>query len=475
MNKYRLRLEAVNLAAFIDDTNLLSTVRGGGLLLLGATAQVQARYPALEPVTTGASAGVFEFDAPDDSAAARMRDDVDDALRQDDALRHATFVVDVVPASDYADNREELLALNRWRQWRRPTLAFPSTLDDKRWPCHVDGVRPAGAGLVPRRSDHRPWPASVSVHQRWTYGKDQKQAFYRTHAGVEALFTNDFDELSGDPERGDLDGKMAVIYVDGNSFGDVQRRHCASVDTQREWDHYIKEQRRQWLRAFLEQAQADGPGFHTKQRALRIETLLWGGDELMLVVPAWRGWWTLASFFEHGAGWQVFGERLTHAAGLVFCHYKAPIRRVKALARELAETVKAEGGRDENRFAYLVLESFDHVGRDLEGFLVRRWPRLTEWILAGESMQELANQVRALEAAEFPRSKLYAIAKAIAADGGTSERGRAQAQRWIDQAVQSHPASQQAVHRLLTLIRGEHDSAVTWLHVAELWDYLTAD
>jgi hypothetical protein len=42
MSTYHLRLEAVNLDAFVYDTNLLSAVRGGGLLLLRATRDVQS-------------------------------------------------------------------------------------------------------------------------------------------------------------------------------------------------------------------------------------------------------------------------------------------------------------------------------------------------------------------------------------------------------------------------------------------------
>jgi hypothetical protein len=469
MSTYHLRLEAINLDAFVYDTNLVSTVRGGGLLLLGATRAVQTRFPDLQPITTGASAGLYAVEAPDDRAAAALRDDVQTFLRTDADLRHATFAVDVVPGDDFATSREALLALNRWRQWRQPTVAIPSS--EGSGACRVDGVRPVSDEAIPRGSD-KPRPASVSVYRRWRFGVEQKQAFYRQQADVEARFTVDFDELSHDPARGNLHGKLAVIYADGNHFGRIQRDECRTPEGQREFDVYVKGRRRAWLSAFLTAAQAPGSGFHTSEGALRVETLLWGGDELLLVVPAWKGWWTLGHFFEHVAGWSLFGRRLTHAAGLVFCHHNAPIRRIKALAEALAGSVKRQpGGRDDNRFAYQVLESFDHIAGDVDEFRGRRWQLPEELTLAGHDMRTVAQEVCALQAAEFPRSKLHAIAHKLA--GARHDAERAQAREWIEATLASRPAARAPVEALRASFGGRDESAVTWLHVAELWDYLT--
>ena len=87
------------------------------------------------------------------------------------------------------------------------------------------------------------------------------------------------------------------------------------------------------------------PGVGGKvQTKVRIETLLWGGDELIWVVPAWCGMEAVQFFFDNtntkDAVWEVNGRRLTHAAGVVFCSCRAPIRSVVKLAKELAESVK---------------------------------------------------------------------------------------------------------------------------------------
>ena len=46
---YYLRVESVNLSYFIDDTNDLSTTRGGGLLLLEAMEMVEGVIEELSP------------------------------------------------------------------------------------------------------------------------------------------------------------------------------------------------------------------------------------------------------------------------------------------------------------------------------------------------------------------------------------------------------------------------------------------
>ena len=60
MPEYVLRVEGVNFADVIDDTDDLSTRRGGGLLVLNASAQLLETVGAtlrsrLQPVATGAS------------------------------------------------------------------------------------------------------------------------------------------------------------------------------------------------------------------------------------------------------------------------------------------------------------------------------------------------------------------------------------------------------------------------------------
>src|SRR5439155_23707913 len=138
---------------------------------------------------------------------------------------------------------------------------------------------------------------------------------------------------------------------------------CPTPDLLSSFDHTVKNYRRQALTALLH-------SMHTPQEKdlwtsprgyYRLETLLWGGDELIWVVPAWQGWKILSLFYRQSTNWNFAAQPLTHAAGMVFCHHNAPIHSITALAKTLAEVAK-EKSRDQNLFAYLVLESFDHVG-----------------------------------------------------------------------------------------------------------------
>ena len=149
---------------------------------------------------------------------------------------------------------------------------------------------------------------------------------------------------------------------------------------------------------------------------MRIETLLWGGDELIWVVPAWLGWNALCLFYQQAKTHIKFrGGTLKHAAGLVFCHHNAPIHRVKSLAHDLAELAK-EQNRDSNLIAYQVLKSFDHVGMDLDGYRGKMTKGITTphgLLVAAENMQEIDKQVRILKCKDLPKRKVYQIVEEL--------------------------------------------------------------
>ncbi len=60
--KYYLRIEGVNLSNFVYDTQDLSTIRGGGLILLDSIDKLKENFKGiLDPISTGASSGLFEI------------------------------------------------------------------------------------------------------------------------------------------------------------------------------------------------------------------------------------------------------------------------------------------------------------------------------------------------------------------------------------------------------------------------------
>jgi hypothetical protein len=481
---YYLRVEGVNLQPFIGDTQDLSTIRGGGLLLLRSVEDVEKTFINLSPISTGASSGIFSFDADSEEDAESLRNQVAAFLAGDPQYSHATFVVDIQQAgSSFLYDREAVLARNRWRQWQQPTVVVPVHNDDISNPvCEVDMVRP-GINKVKMKGDFST-SVSTSVAVRRKYGKDQKQTFYtlelEKHFGrednVDYQFVADLEALTNDTTQGNLHHKMAVIYLDGNSFGKIQTELCKAISSQREFDGLMKRNRAEALKALLESMKKDA-AYQTDTGECRLETLLWGGDELRWVVPAWRGWDALDLFYNVSKDWKFEGRALTHAAGIVYCHHNAPIHRIVRLVQSLADAAKRDAKRSEppqNLFQYVVLESFDHVGNDLDHFRKRQCPETWKQSLEGEQMSAVAEAFRELKQ-EFPRNKIFAGVHAAlldARDGDASsniysERFDARLKKVLPRDVYNRINSENSEFR-----RCFGGPPGLWLHLADLWDYI---
>lgn len=197
MNNFYLRVEGVNLANFVYDTLDLSTTRGGGLLLLEAISGVEnclkksplIKSESLQSISTGASSGLFSFSAENREKAEELRKEVVKFLTEDKQLRHATFVVDILPVSeDFNQDKETLLAMNRWQQMQSPTVVFPSSrktqLNDC---CGIDYLRPAVRVIKVKDDEDGKYKdkwVSESVYQRREHGRDQKKrTFYEQQTG----------------------------------------------------------------------------------------------------------------------------------------------------------------------------------------------------------------------------------------------------------------------------------------------------
>jgi len=194
-----------------------------------------------------------------------------------------------------------------------------------------------------------------------------------------------------------------------------------------------------------------------------METLLWGGDELVWVVPAWVGWWTLEFFYQNSAGWPFNQELLTHAAGIVFCHHNAPIHRIKELAHNLAELAK-DKSRKESFFAYQRLESFDHIGKDIYAYINDTYGgrvKPVDLVLSGANMLGIAENIRILKNNDFSKSGMYRIVQAIIS--GSDDVND------IAKKIAKSAEVEKALKNLEGLLNGEK---AMWLHLAELWDYI---
>ncbi len=476
-----LRIEAVNFGHFIFDVNDLSTARGGGLLLLEAITRVAKliEQKGGKTISSGASVGLFGLVASSNAQAGATAKHVRDELNRHTEFQHATFVVDVVATTSntFRLDCERVLALNRRQQLAMPAMQVPAPGNGV---CKLDRIRPASGGAAEKDKAHE---QSHSVNARRTAGRERKQATYvdilRKVAAADAKaaqvltyyekhnlpFAGDFHQISNDRKeiRGNLGDKIAVFYADGNSFSRFNRVESATA--LEAWDVKIKHLRGTLLARLLDVVHPTDD-----DTRIRIETLLWGGDELIFVLPAWKGIEFAEIFFEttKSKDWEHNGKRLTHAVGLVFCHHNAPIQPIQALARRLGDIGKSKAGRDVNSINCVVLESFDHTGLDWDAYLARISANTINAemrVLRDDVFTQLVERLQQIKAPDgLPRSRLYAYLRDVL---DAERQGKS-----VDAA-----ASQRLTHDLVGDIEDlvSKTNNAEWMLLTELWDYVDAE
>jgi len=502
-----LRVEAVNLANSVFDTEDLSTRRGGSLMLLRAVEDIEKNYKDdLERISTGASIGLFKVTgkvAPD-AVVMKLRK----FLTAHPLYRHGTFVIDWVDATgDFRVASESVIAANRWQQMESLSFSGQNLGASADGVCNVDEIRPASTTTTVKGK--KGVPVSQSIAQRKTFGVDNKRTFYAKLLDPEGKsqhfrqieFTMDFDDLANHPHDNfhpkTLEGKIAVFYVDGNKFGGIAR-DCKDPRELGKWDEYLKGQRKALLARLINRAisQEAKERWQTRNGALRLETLLWGGDELIFAVPGWCGLEVADEFFKHAEDMRYppeDGKSLTHACGLVFCHHQAPISSISALAKALAEKGK-DAAKNANSLHWMVLESFDHAGGNLDAFLARRFPvrqdgaSVVAWQTMGldsDAVAKLNDHLPTLKE-KLPRSTIIRIVRMMAegahlASGGTSPHPLLKrSYQQIDEAIRTDDSFTElwkALHPLnadWTLDPTLSDLSA-WVKLIELWDYCTGE
>lgn len=505
MPRYILHAEAFNLDPIINDTHDISTIRGGSFMLLDAVRQLPNVLPRLQAIATAASKGVFAYDDAGDLAAQRAPTGLAmDVLRalNDATGGHATFLVAIEEeADDFQLTLARLEAQVRRQQWRMPTVMVPS-FDETNQECFLDGWRP---GVVPYTVDPDVAGARISLAAdfRRKLGRRVKHHLFSQLLNDptydDDLVTKDLGKLATDPRKGILNGKIALLHVDGNSFGRIRNATCDTAAKREAFDRVIQENcRNAFLRDVLTHARAD-PDFQVSdggKMALRAELLLWGGDEFTLVVPAWKGLDVIERFYRFAGGLQFEDVPLTHRAALVFCHHNAPILQVRRLAEEMLKLTRkniadrfevalsadarstgiTEADRSRpakwlsnaqygNAARYVVLESFDMLRGSLDAFLRRYYGRADtgDLLLYGCRLAELRDQLNTICAAAS-KGRVIDVARAIS-KGDTAPVG----ERLTGLLASVAPDKQDAVRGAITNLTKDNDAG--WFLLADLWDY----
>ena len=535
--KYLLRVESINFKDTITDTNDLSTIRGGGLRSLNVAAGVLELHNSdneLSKIYVGASQGLFEFLAasPVDAESLRSRA----RANIEKSFPELTVTVELAPSTEdqpFNQTLAQLEAQSRWAQLQSPSLVFPGEGDDV---CHFDRIRPSASTTYRKGAAYAqelPVRVPISNHteSRRTYGIGSKhQQFYTDNAATQEdqQFASDLDQISDLPSFPKLHHKIALIYLDGNQFGSTFRR-CNRLDFER-LSNLVIANSNSWLRHTLGKLiSAPGPVTNSaaalpstpftwsgkvttnagqqlqKRDSLRVETLMWGADEIVWALPAWAGWWWLEQFYQlWGATnpWQGIGTsrvfpftpascsedkkevksedfHMTFGASIVFCHHDAPIHDIWHLAEGLAKSPKRV---KENRFAYQVLESFDDLGDEADKLRALRLPpelapdpkNALDWlVLPGNRMTIIRAAINNIQSL-LPRSAVHEIAVKLCRDQRLDNALELASKHLVRNKAEALFRS--LIDSIFNLpsdsIPSKQQQAAAWIHLCDLWDYL---
>lgn len=264
------------------------------------------------------------------------------------------------------------------RQFQTLTVTLPPDADgvfeSAKAVCALDRVSPA----LPDKSAKRAYPISASALRRQDYGREMKNAFYGRElddlaklaakegdgdrearfrrlsaelGGAEVRLAADFSDMI---ERGwdlpaSLKGKMALIHLDGNGFQTQRVNVSGDIDGLQRFSRHLQLLRGDlladlldWMRGRPDMLTAPG---EDGRRRYRFETLLWGGDEVLFVLPAWAAWEAMGVIQKSLATWRTLDGSALHAsAGMLIADHKTPIKTLTRMAGSLCDAAKHKSG-----------------------------------------------------------------------------------------------------------------------------------
>lgn len=482
--KHFFRAEVLNFDWTFLDTNDISIMRGGSMLASSSMRGLADRlardgWHIVEHTGASVLATQRKESSPElaEHIAWLKGESSDEEAPARAWLTIACALTTALPDESDVAAATRLASLVRVQQLQMPALTLCPSKTVASSPCVEDRLRPA------TRARHRGGQAEEALSEfsfiRWKLGKGSRQRFYGQEVGSEMglTFTDDLHTLAAAPPEfaKHLKDKVALIHVDGDAFGSI-RAACKTLDQVAFLNGAIKDGRRSFLIALLDRFKSNEAGAWQTTAdppACRLETLLWGGDEFELVVPGWLGLEVLAQFYEASAHWQVPhapDTPLHHSAAIVFCGVKTPIASVRKLAGRLVDEVM-KSRKTKNCVAYEVLESFDHIGSDLEGHRQRTrppgWDFRTQLIPGPALRQFLSLGCSAKEHGIARGPLLHQYLDRFNAREALAKQSTRKFQNRL-------PESQQGTFEALLALTPSEDevSPAAWLHLPLLWDYL---
>ncbi|HWR31112.1 MAG TPA: hypothetical protein VN631_14895, partial [Negativicutes bacterium] len=373
-----------------------------------------------------------------------------------------------------------LTSVCRWQQYQSLSFALPELSANEE--CEMNGVRPADQ-VIERKDGTR--HVSIAVSERFKKGRELRDKLYweilKETDLLKSQFTTDLESLAGKTEAGSTEEKIALIHLDGNKFGKIREDNCLTIEDYKDFNDVIqKEIHGVSLERLLRFAtKPENKGFRTKnkEKQIKLETLMWGGDEIEWIVPASQLWDTLQIFFDVASNKLYKEIPLTYSAGVVICRHTVPILQIRHYAEQLCSIAKAASkDSPSNQFALLNMASFDAIHKNVGTFLKAYHHPATEndFIVPFSSMTELRKNVRTIRK-YFPKNKLYEIAGVLAAKTGNEKivaelqtEKKIKIQQIVDRALKmiSNPwkePTQKAIEATTALNPNK------WFLISDLW------
>jgi hypothetical protein len=509
MTEYLFRVEGVNLNPTVYDTSDISTIRGGGFYLLSRIGDLAHNY-ADNLITEGASSAVFKIETkePEDVRTTMLQSLYRKNNESEEIIPEMMFLIEFIEnTGDFPELMARLIGQIRLAQMQSPNLrVFQDTLVPGLEPeMNSMGYDALNRVLPAHIYDAKKGNLSTFTNTRRRLGVKLRERIYTDllfddmQSIKDYSFTDNLADLAENNTVGNLSGKIAYIYIDGNKFGELQQNF--GVSKLREYDKKLQGCKKRFLGAVLGHVK-DYKSFLTTDNIVRLETLLWGGDEIKLVVPAWLGWKVASFFYNINATEEMkikakIGDtemvcELTYAMGLVFAHHKNPIRNIDQIAVELAEAVKndVQANNDVsypaykhstgNRMQYVVLESLETLPSDYGMYAASRYGmKVAPHALSIDDMKALETFALLLDE-HFSRSRVYAIAEYCNIDSVNEYHQE------LQRGISLCEISKSDMIKLCRAIENMTGTVIVngkvkvggvsmiyrWRQVAELWDYL---
>ena len=460
-SEWYLRIEAVNIDHSVYDTNDISTIRGGSSLLLDAVRKITEK-PELKRVSVGASTGLYEVGMNTDANITGIETEIRKNLQGEPYCHFATFVVATTKrerGEAIEDVNKRLMAECSLQQYQTPSFPFP-TYEESAEECGFGGARPAVQDIERKKQK-----VSHSVYVRREEGKTLRKELYKP------CFDNESPDIELPDHLEELaqNNNIAIIHFDGNRFGKI-RDHCKTKEDYERFDKAIQGIQKQAICQIVKHTPKTG-------KKIRLETLLWGGDEIELVIPAPQAWETLKRFFDATGieTFQIAGKEfnLTWSAGVVFCRHNLPILQVRRYAEQLCSIAKQrlsdkpdEFSSNDNRVVYLNMSSFDLIERDVESFIASYHTPATvgDFTFTMNDIGQLHMDMLTITRS-FPKNKVYEIVELLQ-NSKPVDKLEERALKMVECSVRS--ALEEAISRIL----GERKER--WLLIGDLWNLIGA-